>query len=173
MLNTVTDYNTRIALGKSRELEIIEFLRNHGYNVQEPTAQNDMKDKIDGFILPKAGGRLSFQLKQRESNQSDIIFEIIKDWDRDIEGRDMQSKAQLYIVVDRHGKLNIFNAAEIKSKAKELLALADANPNNQTGNGWDMKFTTDKANQVLKLMGFFNPKIFKVIASHTIPNYNN
>ena len=172
MLNTVTDYNTRVTLGKSRELEIIDFLRSKGYNIHEPTAQNDMKDKIDGFILPKAGGKLSFQLKQRESG-SDIIYEIIKDWDRDIEGRDLQSKAQLYIVVDRHGKLNIFNAAEIKTKAKELLALADANPNDQQGTGWEMKFRKDAAHSQVKLVAFFSPSLFKPIASHTIPDYNN
>jgi hypothetical protein len=172
MLNTVTDYNTRVALGKSRELEIIEFLRKKGYKIIEPTSSQDMHDKIDGFICPKMGGKLSFQLKQRESNQGDIIFEIIKDWDRNIEGRDLQSKADLYIVVDRYGHINIFNTKEIKDKARELLALADKNPNNQEGTHWELKFTQDFAHGQTKLMAFFNPNLFKIIASHTIPDYS-
>lgn len=172
MLNTVTDYNTRIALGKSRELEVIEFLRGKGYKIIEPTAQQDMHNKIDGFICPKLGGRLSFQLKQRES-QSDIIFEIIKDWDRNIEGRDLQSDADLYIIVDRYGHVNIFNTKEIKKKALELLKLADGNPNNQSGEGWELKFTQDLSHHNTKLMAFFKPSLFHIIASHIIPDYNN
>jgi len=172
MLNTVTDYNTRIALGKSRELEIIEFLRNKGYKIIEPTANQDIKDKIDGFILPKAGGKLSFQLKQREGGD-DIIFELIKDWDRNIEGRDLISKADLYIVVDRRGNISIISTKEIKAKARELLALADANPNDQQGTGYQLKFTTDLAHHQTKVMLFFSPSLFKVIASHKIPDYNS
>ena len=171
MLNTVTDYNTRIALGKSQEPIIIDFLRSKGMKVDLPTANQDIKDKIDGFILPKAGGRISFQLKFRESGD-DIIFEIIKDWNRNIEGRDLVSKAQLYVVVDRHGRLNIFNTKDIKAKARELLDLADKTPNNQSGTGWDLKFTTDKSNNNVKLMGFFSPSLFKPIASYIIPDYN-
>ena len=47
MLNTVTDYNTRIALGKSQEPIIIDFLRSKGMKVDLPTANQEIKDKID------------------------------------------------------------------------------------------------------------------------------
>ena len=172
MLNTVTDYNTRIAMGKSQELYIIEFLRSKGYKIDEPTANQDIKDKIDGFILPKAGGRISFQLKFRETGD-DIPFELIKDWDRNIEGRDLISKAQLYIVVNRQGKVIILKTDDIKNKAKELLAMADANPNDQQGTGYELKFRADAAHGQVKLMCFLNPALFKIVASHQIPNYNN
>jgi len=171
MLNNVTDYNTRITLGKSNELNIINYLKSHGYNIELPTAHADMHDKIDGFIIPKSGGRLSFQLKFRESGD-DIIYEIIKDWDNNIEGRDLISKAQLYVVVNRQGILSIFKTLDIKTKAIELLKLADANPIDQSGNGWQIKFRNDVAHGNLKLMGYFSTKLFPLIASHRISNYN-
>lgn len=172
MLNGIEDYNTRITLGKSRELEIIDFLTSKGMKIELPTAHQDMTEKIDGFFLPKAGGRISFQLKQRESGD-DIIFELVKDWDRDIEGRDMKSHADLYVVVDRTGKLNIISTKEIKAKAKELLAMADANPNDQQGDNWQLKFVKDLAHGQVKLMCFFKTSMFKAIASYKIPDYRH
>jgi hypothetical protein len=172
MLNTVTDYNTRITLGKSRELEIIDFLTSKGMKIELPTAQQDMHDKIDGFFLPRKGGKVSFQLKQRESGD-DVIFELVKDWDRNIEGRDMQSHADVYVVVDGTGKLYIIPTKEIKAKAKELLALADKNPIDQQGDSWQLKFTTDAAHHNTKVMCFFKPSMFTAIATYKISNYSH
>ena len=170
MLNTVTDYSSRIALGKEQEAYIIDYLNHNGYKIELPTTKQDKYDKIDGFICPKAGGRLSFQLKFREAG-SDIIFEAVKDWEAGIDGRDMISRAQLYVIVNPQGILSFYNTAAIKTKAKELVALADANPVNQTGDKWEMKFTTDKASGNHKLMMFFNPSLFPTIATIKIKNY--
>jgi hypothetical protein len=173
MLNTITNYDDRISAGKQQESFIISAMKARGFNIEIPNAHQDKYDKIDGFILPKAGGRLSFQLKQRES-KNDIIFEIIKDWDQNIEGRDLISKAELYVIVDSTGLLNIYNVNEIKAKAKELLALADAKPNiNQVGQGWELKFTIDKAHGNKKLMAFFSPSLFTSKFSWRIPNYHH
>jgi hypothetical protein len=172
MLNGIEDYNTRIALGKSRELEIIDFLTSKGMKIELPTSKQDMQDKIDGFFLTKKSGKVSFQLKQRE-NGDDIIFELIKDWDRNIEGRDMQSHAEVYVVVDRAGKLYIIATKEIKDKARELLTMADKNPVDQNGDSWQLKFTIDKAHSNTKVMLFFKPSAFKAIATYKIPDYSH
>ena len=170
MLNTITNYDDRIHAGKERESFIIDAMIARGFKIERPTAHQDMKDKIDGFILPKAGGRLSFQLKFRE-HRSDIIFEIVKDWDRNILGRDLISKAELYVIVEPDGELSIYNVKEIKDKANELLALADKNPVNQEGMGWQLKFTIDKAHFQKKLMGFFNKSLFTSKFHFKVPNY--
>ena len=172
MLNTITNYSDRIALGKQQEAFIIDFLKSKGYNIELPTSHEDMRDKIDGWILPKSGGKVSFQLKFREGNKTDIIFELIKDWDKNIEGRDLISKAQLYVMVDANGVINIYKVSDIKAKAKELLALADVNPVDQRGKGWEIKFRNDSAHGQLKLMAFFDPLFFPSIITHRIPNYN-
>jgi len=169
MLNTVTDYTSRIALGKEQEAYIIDYLNHNGYKIDLPTSQQDKFDKIDGFFCPKTGGRLSFQLKFREGG-ADIIFEAVKDWEANIMGRDMISKAQLYVIVNPQGLLSIYNTAAIKTKANELLA--DANPVNQRGDKWEMKFTTDKASGNHKLMMFFNPSLFPTVATLQIKDYN-
>ena len=171
MLNTITNYNDRITLGKQQEARIIDFLKTKGYNIQLPTASEDKYDKIDGWFLPKSGGKLSFQLKFREGGD-DLPFELIRDWDRNIEGRDLISKAQLYVVVNRSGRLSIYKTSEIKAKAQELLKLADENPVDQKGSGFDLKFTIDKANGANKVMLFFNPLLFKSVASYVIPDYD-
>lgn len=173
MLNTITDYSSRIAAGKAKEALIIDELRIKGLNIELPTASQDKYDKIDGFfITAKTQKRLSFQLKFRESGD-DVIFEIIKDWDNNIEGRDLISKAEVYIIVDRHGKVNMYSTKLIKDKAKELLDLADSNPKeNQEGNGWQMKFTIDKATGSTKLMAYLKPTLFPSFFSCIIPNYN-
>lgn len=170
MLNTITNYDDRISAGKERESFIIDAMIARGFKIERPTAHQDMKDKIDGVILPKAGGKLSFQLKFRE-HRNDIIFEIIKDWDRNILGRDLISKADLYVIVEPNGELNVYATKEIKDKAHELLALADKNPVNQEGFGYQLKFTLDKAHGQKKLMGFFNKSLFASKFHFRIPNY--
>jgi hypothetical protein len=42
-----------------------------------------------------------------------LPFELIRDWDRNIEGRDLISKAQLYVVVNRSGRLSIYKTSEM------------------------------------------------------------
>lgn len=172
MLNTITNYADRIQAGREKESEVIDALKSKGLNIELPSQHQDMYDKIDGFILTaKTQKRLSFQLKFREGGD-DIIFEIIKDWDANVEGRDLVSKAELYVVVSRQGIINIYQANDIKAKAKELLALADEKPKvNQEGHGWQLKFTVDKANFKTKLMGFFSPKLFKSFFQWQLPDY--
>jgi hypothetical protein len=174
MLNTITNYDDRITLGKQQEAIIIHFLKSKGYNIQLPTPNEDKNDKIDGWFLPKSGGKISFQLKFRENGKKDIIIELIKDWDNNIEGRDLKSKAQTYVIVDADGKLSIYRLDEIKTKAKELLKLADENPQDQSGNGWEIKFRQDAGSSsgATKLIAFLSPSLFTPIASYQIPDYN-
>lgn len=164
MLND-KDYQQRVAAGKSTEKEILDFLRARGMKIADPTSHEDMVDKIDGW-LEKDGKQLAVQVKFREGGD-DVIFEILKDVDLGTPGRDMISKADLYIVKDRQGVIRMFSVGEIKRMAEVLLKHISTDLKNnpgrtEWGGGRDaianVKLTIDKAHGNRKLMAFFNPR---------------
>jgi hypothetical protein len=164
----IGNYNQRIAAGKVKEKMIVDQLRKYGVKIDDPTQQEDMYDKIDGWMYDSKGVKNSVQIKFRESGD-DIIFEMVKDLDKNIPGRDMISKAQLYLVVDRTGAGKLINTDSVKKKAQELLKVVESdlekNPNKTRWSnvGWEVKITQDRAHGQNKLMGYFNPKMFTII----------
>lgn len=166
----IGNYNQRIAVGKVKEKAIVDQLRKYGVKIDDPTAQEDMYDKIDGWMYDVHGTKNSVQIKFRESGD-DIIFEIIKDLDLDRPGRDMISKAQLYLVVNRSGNGVLIHTETVKKKASELLKVVQSDlqkipsKTQWSGVGWEMKITQDRAHGQNKLMGYFNPKMFKALGN--------
>lgn len=166
----IQNYNDRIEAGKKKEAQIIRQLRKQGVKIEDPTPQEDMYDKIDGWMTDSKGVKLSVQIKFRESGD-DIIFEIMKDLDKDKPGRDLISKADLYLVVDRKGKGRLLKTSQIKGFAKKLAdAIQEAivkapDRRKWEGKGWEVKITYDRASGNKKLMGFFAPTMFPSIAS--------
>lgn len=162
MLNAES-YEDRVALGKAKEQEAIELLRSKGVVIEAPTAREDMYDKIDGWIV-KDGTRLPVQVKVREGGD-DIIFEIIKDIDRNLDGRDSVSKAHYYLVVDRRGTARLFLTAPIKKMASGLRQVASiiASKDRWQGIGWEMKITIDKRHGNRKLMAYLKPGVFECL----------
>lgn len=166
----IQNYKQRIDAGKAKEKMIIDQLRGHGIKIDEPTSQEDMYEKIDGWIYDKNGTRASVQIKFRESGD-DIIFEIVKDLDRDIPGRDLISKAEYYLVVNRDGIGRLIATKAIKDKAhmilervkKDLLAMPSKTRWQDVG--WEAKITQDRAHGQNKLMAYFNPKMFTILGS--------
>jgi hypothetical protein len=160
-------YDERVALGKAKEQQAIDLLRSKGVVIQDPTAREDMYDKIDGWVM-EDGKRLALQVKVREGGD-DIIFEIMKDIDRDLPGRDSVSKAHYYLVVDRKGVARMFLTEPIKTLAQHLLKVATALSSKQAwqGIGWQMKITVDKAHGNRKLMAYMNPGLFKCLGEWT------
>jgi hypothetical protein len=162
-----TDYQQRVANGKAVEHQIITELRKQGINLIDPTSREDMTDKIDGWMVEQDGSRHSVQIKYREGGD-DIIFEIIKDIDRNIPGRDMQSKAEFYLVVNRLGEGRLFEVKDIKALAQKLLnyfeSIKDTTTKDSWSNtGWEMKVRRDRAHGNRKLMAFMSPLSFKVV----------
>jgi hypothetical protein len=167
MLND-KDYQQRVAAGKSTEKRILDKLRAAGMKIADPTANEDMFDKIDGW-LETDGKKAAIQVKFREAGD-DVIFEIVKYLDRGTPGRDMISKAEYYVVMDRKGVIRMFSTAEIKKMADVLLkhVVADLKTSPQRtewGGGHNsiaqVKLTVDKSHGNRKLMAFFNPSRLK------------
>jgi len=168
----IQDYSTRIKTGKKIEHQIIAALRDRGMNIDSPSPHEDMRDKIDGWMIDPTGVRHSVQIKYRESGD-DIIFEIIKDIQKNIFGRDIESKAQFYIVVDRQGTGRMYSTILIKSWARKMLAMVQksysVNPaqtewkGNQGHHLWELKITLDRAHGQRKLMAYMSPYMFEAI----------
>lgn len=164
MLANMTNYDNRIAAGRAVEKSIVNQLRQKGHRFDPPTVQQDKEDKIDGIYVSKNGQRYTVQIKFRETGD-DIIFEIVKNWDQGTMGRDLKSKADLYLVADRTGLTRLFYTKPIKEKAKEILAMVDNEPDKDrwAGNGWEAKIQQDRATKETKLMAYFDPKAFETL----------
>lgn len=167
MLNAM-DYQGRVEAGKAVEKEILDVLRKAGMEIAEPTADEDMKDKIDGWMV-WLGERVPIQVKFREGGD-DVIFEIIKDVDKNVPGRDMVSKAVLYVVMDTANMIRLFAVEEIKRMAvlvrDHVLGELRQFPNKTnwgSHTACNVKITVDKRHGNRKMMAYFNPTMLKAL----------
>lgn len=169
MLANISNYDDRISAGKVVERRIIDALRQMGYKIDDPTSSEDQNDKIDGWWVDKKGGRVPLQIKFRETGD-DILFELVKDLDRNIPGRDIISKAALYLVVDRNGKTRMFLTKPIKEQAQKIvdvllpLIRKDDGKGFWSGNGWEVRVQRDRAHGQRKLVAYFSPGLFSALA---------
>ena len=169
MLANIQNYSQRIHAGKQVEHRILASLRKMGHKIENPTADEDKYDKIDGWWIDKHLKKYPVQVKFRQSGD-DILFELIKDIDKKIEGRHMLSKAVLYLVADSSGKTRLLPTSQIKKKASELLNIALKDMDEQpfktrwSGAGWQMNLQIDRAGGQRKLVAYFDPKLFTVFA---------
>lgn len=171
MLATITDYAERVRQGKLKEASIIDALRGAGFKLTLPTPYEDIKFKVDGWIIDDFGERHPLQIKLRE-NGDDIIFEITKDLDLNLTGRDMLCRSEYYFVVDSHGMGRLFLTGPIKrfaTKVEEIVKndlSVNAKKEFWRGrNGWEAKITRDRASGNKKLMGYFATDLFVAIRS--------
>lgn len=165
MLADIPDYDQRIQRGKDAESTILNAFRNRGIKIDPATPHEDKHLKIDGWWY---GGkkRYAVQVKFRESGD-DILFELIKDFDRGVFGRDFLSQAEVYLVADRMGTVRMYSVKQFKEFAEKLIEYAftelekDATKTNWAGKKWEMKMQVDRAHGQRKLMAYFEPDLFK------------
>jgi hypothetical protein len=171
------DYDQRVDAGKRVEKKILDALRAKGIKIEDPTSGQDMHDKIDGWWLGKGSNqKYPVQVKFRQSG-NDILFEIIKDLDRNVVGRDLKSKSVLYLVADKHGTTRLFQTEPIKKKAQEILNIVqkdleeDPRQSRWSGNGWEAKIQYDAAHGNRKLVAYFSPNVFNPLATWNLDLY--
>jgi hypothetical protein len=158
-------YHDRVAAGKAEEKNILNVLRSRGIKIDDPSPSEDMYDKIDGW-MEFNGKKVAIQVKFRESGD-DVIFEIVKDIDRKIPGRDMVSKADYYLIRNRRGVIQLFSVDELKKKAQVVqdFILSDLAKSPQKdswgGDIVQVKLRVDKAHGNRKLIAYFNPRHLK------------
>lgn len=116
----------RVNIGKQFENEIIQKLKTLG-EVQLPSLQQDTRFKLDGFISftdPRFvcfKQSVAIQIKQRVQTGDDVIFEVRKDFDADIIGRDLLGASEIYVVSNRQGEIGIFRTSLLKELVSNLL----------------------------------------------------
>ena len=119
----------RLDIGKKHEKNILDILSEYG-KIKLASFQEDVNYKLDGFItFPEnskefseyKGKTVSVQVKKRTQSGNDILFEVEKDFNNKIIGRDQKGMSELYAVSDQNGRVVVCKTAFIKELVKELL----------------------------------------------------
>jgi hypothetical protein len=158
----------RINSGKAIEGKIIDALRVQGWDIQPASVQQDMFDKVDAWWTLKTGTRIPLQIKYRDkSGGNDIFMEVKRDYQRNLPGRDMNSKAQIYVTLTNdQAKVILVKVDEAKKialgMADELEAMQKINPtaNRKVTHHGMIMVNPDPRTQVLKLKAYIKPDTF-------------
>lgn len=138
------DYGQRGEIGRGVEQQMLNLLRGKGFKIDPATSGQDKHDKIDAWWIDKSGNRHGTQVKFRQRGD-DILIELVANIEANIEGRDMKSKAVLYLIADRQGITRLYSMKPIKDKANQILHQVesdlDKNPNQTlwSGPGWEAR----------------------------------
>jgi hypothetical protein len=175
MLATIQNRMQRVVAGLDLEQRVVNALRDRGESIEPAELNQDKYDKIDGWWI-RNNQRLPVQVKVRESGD-DILYELMADLDRNVEGRDLISRAKLYLVMDTRGKTRLFETGPIKDTAERMLNVImmdlRKNPNKSYWGGvrgedghpkWEARVQHDRADNHRKLVAYFNPSLFRPIA---------
>ena len=152
------DLNSRVKAGKKLESIIRQRLVDIGVWVRDASDQEDMVDKIDGYI--NVGGKqASVQIKQRQTGD-DIIFEVFSDVsiasDEAPNGRDFIGKADWYACRDRSGNITVVPTSKLKAVASAFIKQYGRNINRPIRfQGAQFRSTTDNHSGQPKLMAYF------------------
>ena len=112
-------YTSRIFHGKKTEKDFMNLCDELGIETKEASKEEDIIDKIDIWIFVPKCGWISTQIKKRDGNFSDIIFEYEKNGKM---GRDARSKADVIVCIKNNGAVSIVSKKDILDIAQEHYA---------------------------------------------------
>lgn len=164
--NRFQDINQRVEYGKSIERQIFDSLVGCGLKLREPSTDEDKYDKIDGWWETPSGEK-PIQIKYRDTGD-DILFEVMKDYRRNIPGRDMIGKAEFYAVLGRGGSIVMVSVAEAKALIRDMVDEAENGGFDQRGNfrrgGAMLRVRPDPRSRQDKLMAYIPVNMLRQIA---------
>jgi hypothetical protein len=160
--NRFQNKDQRVQYGKGIEKQIFDSLVACGLKLRPASEQEDMYDKIDGWWNTGTGEQ-PIQIKYRDTG-NDILFEVLKDYDRGIPGRDMIGKAVYYAVLI-NGQISIVQVAEAKQLIQQAVKMGQQR-GLETGdfvmsNGLTLKVRPDPRSGQNKLMAYVPVKLLK------------
>lgn len=166
--NKFQSFHSRVDYGKSIEKQIFDSMVDCGFDLKPATTSEDMHDKIDGWWKRNGLGS-PIQIKYRDTGD-DILFEVLKDYKKNIPGRDMVSKAKYYAVLDKAGRrINIVNVDEAKSLIRKALQSVEKEGFDMNGNfrmgRLMLRVRNDPSSGQEKLMAFIPVSELKIIDS--------
>lgn len=171
-------FDERVRIGKQGEAQMIQHLKETGYQVKPATTSEDMYDKIDGWLTNDGVTYFPFQSKYRETG-GDIGMDIREPWfghdDPNTKlGRDYRGKAQLYVtqventlyLMHRIGLHMIVDA--VMTEWKNLSFKFDFGDGIRKGTfnsrifpGVQFKLKIDERSQTPKIMAYIPPSAVK------------
>lgn len=164
----------RVRRGREVELHILQRLQESGMRLTPPTHAEDAYAKIDAWwhTTDASGGetRKGVQVKYRETGD-DILFEVYKDWDRSIVGRDLAGTADYYMTVDRRGTGYLVPVKALKDKVYAALEAIERDgwtfPDRQhyvdRDAGIDIKIREDAYHGQQKCMAYVRPRSLPIV----------
>ena len=154
--NKFQRFDQRVQYGKSVEQQIFNSLVKCGLKLREPSNKEDMYDKIDGWWTTPYG-EVPIQIKYRDTGD-DILFEVMKDYEKNVPGRDMIGKAVFYAVLNRNKTIVMVSVSEAKQLIKKARDLAEIQGFDNLGNfAWGnvmLKLRPDPATGQTKMMAY-------------------
>lgn len=174
--NRFQGINQRVTYGKGIEKQIFDNLVACGMELREPSSSEDMYDKIDGW-WNRGGKEVPIQIKYRDTGD-DILFEVMKDYNRNIPGRDMVGKAVYYAVLARTGgQIVVVEVAEAKQHIEDAVAAAqqegfDERGNYRTRSGVMLRIRRDPQSGQEKLMAYIPVSILRNVRPPCRANVN-
>lgn len=161
MASNTMKVQARLDRGWAAEREIREELELLVGPFLPSGEDEDVEDKIDGYLRMPSGRRMAVQMKARE-NGSDIIVEVSRDGEP---GRDMLTMAELYIVRDQGGCLHLIRVEDVKFRIGRLLHAFKRLGGRFDRKGWFRsrygslrKCVSDRGGE--KVVAFINPEMF-------------
>lgn len=161
MDNRFQGYDTRIQYGKSIEKQIFDSLVACGMKLRPATGRQDMYEKIDGWW-----NNDPIQIKYRDTGD-DILFEVMKDYDQGIPGRDMVGRAKFYAVLNRAGNILVVSVDEAKRMIQQIVGEAEQDGYDERGNysygPVTLRIRPDPQSGQRKLMAYIRPEALKQV----------
>jgi hypothetical protein len=162
------DFNQRVRRGKVIEHQIITQMRANGMMIYETTKTDDMYQKIDAWWVREDGQRHGVQIKFRETGD-DVIFEVYKDFDYKVWGRDLVGQSTYTLCVNRQGEGVLVSTQELKHKIHVALESLETkgwtNPTTKMFSNpfLQLKLRPDAYHGQNKLVGFIQPRSLEVL----------
>lgn len=172
------EYDNRVTYGKTIEKLILDELSKQ-FTIAEATDEEDLYDKIDGYIVVKDESYIPLQIKYRETGD-DIIFEVtfLDKYNKNdqivprevsshtLNGRDMIGYSSVYACLSQDGcSIWMCDTQAIKNKAKTMamrlyeMYLATKRKSYRDDYG-EVRITTDRSTGIRKIMFFAKPMTF-------------
>jgi hypothetical protein len=171
------EYTVRVSYGKKIEKSIQDELRKT-FVIQDPTASEDMYDKVDGYIVSDNGTRTPLQIKYRETGE-DVLFEtafldryenhalVPRDLSSlTLNGRDMIGKSAMYACLSKDGcSIWMCDTDTIKKRATAMAThliqlFQSGSRTSYKDKDGEVRMTTDHATNRRKIMFFAKPSFF-------------
>ena len=155
--------DARGSYGRNIERQIFDALVSCGMDLRPASQSQDMFNKIDAF-WKKDDKLVPIQIKYRDTGD-DILFEVLKDYNQKLIGRDMVGTAIYYAVLLRKGQIVVVESAEIKQKVNSVLKEADLSSGSYFISGVSLKVRQDPSSGTKKLIAYVSPSVLKIVKS--------